>query len=157
MTIRSASEAWEALFRAQVTLMQKFEEAKDFAPLRSREYDVLFNLAQLGGRARQWELNERLLITQPSLSRMIDRLQAAGYVRREASPSDGREVIVVLTEEGARMQGRIGRRHVRHIAALVDSALTEEEQQQLAVLADKLRTGALARGTRTEEPRAETA
>ncbi len=143
MSIRSAATAWEALFRAQVTLMQKFEDAKDFAPLRSREYDVLFNLAQLGGRARQWELNERLLISQPSLSRMLVRLQDAGYVRREASPSDGREVIVVLTDEGARLQTQIGRRHVRHIAALVDAALTEQEQEELAALATKLRDGAM--------------
>lgn len=139
MGVRSAAEAWEALFRAQVSLMRRFEERKDFAPLRSREYDVLFNLARLGGRARQWELNENLLISQPSLSRMIDRLQAAGYVRRAESPSDRREVIVVLTDHGARMQADIGRRHVRHIAEILDAALSEEEQQQFTALASKLR------------------
>ncbi|WP_434080580.1 hypothetical protein [Sanguibacter sp. Z1732] len=49
MSIRTAAAAWEALFRAQVSMMLRFEESKDFQPLRSREYDVLFNLAKLGG------------------------------------------------------------------------------------------------------------
>ena len=125
-------------------MMRRFEANRDFAPLRTREYDVLFNLARLGGQARQWELNESLLISQPSLSRMIDRLQAAGYLERQESPSDRREVIVALTDKGARLQAQIGRTHVRHVAAIVDSALTEDEQKQLAALATKLRTGAEA-------------
>lgn len=142
MSTRTAAHAWEALFRAQVTAMRRFEESRDFAPLRSREYDVLFNLAHLGGRARQGELNAHLLISQPSLSRMIDRLAHAGYVRREECQTDGRAVIVALTEEGARLQATIGRRHVRHIAAILDGALTESEQEELARLSDAIRTSA---------------
>ncbi|MGC0271793.1 MarR family winged helix-turn-helix transcriptional regulator [Pseudactinotalea sp. Z1739] len=142
MSIRTAAAAWEALFRAQVSMMQRFEESKDFQPLRSREYDVLFNLARLGGRARQWELNANLLISQPSLSRMVGRLQSAGYVRREESPSDGREVLVVLTEAGAALQADIGRRHVRHIAEIVDSVLSESDQAELARLADAIQEAA---------------
>lgn len=142
MSIRTAAAAWEALFRAQVSMMQRFEESKDFQPLRSREYDVLFNLAKLGGRARQWELNANLLISQPSLSRMVGRLQSAGYVRREESPSDGREVLVVLTEAGATLQAEIGRRHVRHIAEIIDSVLPEADQAELARLAGAIQEAA---------------
>ncbi|MGC0251662.1 MarR family winged helix-turn-helix transcriptional regulator [Pseudactinotalea sp. Z1748] len=142
MSIRTAAAAWEALFRAQVSMMLRFEESKDFQPLRSREYDVLFNLAKLGGRARQWELNANLLISQPSLSRMVGRLQSAGYVRREESPSDGREVLVVLTEAGATLQADIGRRHVRHIAEIIDSVLTEADQAELARLAGAIQEAA---------------
>lgn len=142
MSIRTAAAAWEALFRAQVSMMQRFEESKDFQPLRSREYDVLFNLAKLGGRARQWELNANLLISQPSLSRMVGRLQSAGYVRREESPSDGREVLVVLTEAGATLQADIGRRHVRHIAEIIDSVLPEADQAELARLAGAIQEAA---------------
>lgn len=142
MSTRSAAQAWEALFRAQVSAMRRFEAARDFAPLRSREYDVLFNLARLGGGARQGELNEHLLISQPSLSRMIDRLARAGLVRREECDTDGRAVIVALTEEGADLQAAIGRRHVRHITAILDDALSEPEQAELIGLTEAIRRSA---------------
>ncbi len=122
--------------------MRRFEAERDFAPLRSREYDVLFNLAQLGGRARQGELNEHLLISQPSLSRMIDRLSQAGYVAREVCDDDGRGVVVVLTELGQRTQAEIGRVHVRHIARIFDDALNPEEQEVLTRLAGSVRDAA---------------
>lgn len=147
MSTRSAALAWEALFRAQVTGMRRFEAARDFAPLRSREYDVLFNLAQMGGSARQHELNERLLISQPSLSRMVDRLAAAGYLERQECSADGRGVVVALTTAGGQLQRTIGRRHVRHITEILDGALSENEQRTLIELANKVRasaTGAVA-------------
>lgn len=144
MSARTAAIAWEAMFRAQVSAMRRFEADRDFAPLRSREYDVLFNLARMGGSARQHELNERLLISQPSLSRMVDRLAAAGYVRREVCAQDGRGVVVALTDDGAQLQGTIGRRHVRHIASILDAALTEDEQRTLTALTDRIRTAVTA-------------
>ncbi|HLS15856.1 MAG TPA: MarR family winged helix-turn-helix transcriptional regulator [Beutenbergiaceae bacterium] len=142
MSTRSAAPAWEALFRAQVTAMRRFEAARDFAPLRSREYDVLFNLAQMGGSARQHELNERLLISQPSLSRMVDRLVAAGHLQRQECSADGRGVVVALTTAGAQLQRTIGRRHVRHITEIIDGALNEDEQRTLIELTNKVRASA---------------
>ena len=39
---REAAEAWEALFRAQVALMRRFQRDDVWDPLTIREYDVLF-------------------------------------------------------------------------------------------------------------------
>lgn len=141
MTTRSAALAWEALFRAQVQLMRGFEADRDFAPLSSREYDVLFNLSRASGAARLRDLNARLLISQPSLSRMVDRLAAKGLVVRRDADDDGRGVVVALTSDGADLQRRIGRRHVRSIAAVVDVALDPGEQDELARLCAKLEKG----------------
>lgn len=138
---RLAAEAWEELFRAQVTLMRRFEAGDDFAPLTSREYDVLFQLSRgEGGAMRMRELTELIMLTQPSLSRMVDRLSARGLVERRAAPDDGRGVVVALTEEGAALQRQIGRNHVRSIRRYVGGALDEEELRTLQRLAHKLRT-----------------
>jgi len=141
VSTRLAAEAWEELFRAQVTLMRRFEAGDDFAPLTSREYDVLFQLSRgEGGAMRMRELTELIMLTQPSLSRMVDRLSARGLVERRAAPDDGRGVVVALTEEGAALQRQIGRNHVRSIRRYVGGALDEEELRTLQRLAHKLRT-----------------
>ena len=141
MSTRTAAEAWEELFRAQVTLMRRFEAGDDFAPLTSREYDVLFQLSRGTDRAmRMRELTELILLSQPSLSRMVDRLAARGFVERRAAPDDARGVVVALTAEGARLQRQIGRTHVRSIRRYVGGALDEEELLTLQRLAHKLRT-----------------
>lgn len=138
---RTAAEAWEELFRAQVTLMRRFETGDDFAPLSSREYDVLFQLSRGdGGAMRMRELTGFILISQPSVSRMVDRLATRGLVERRAAPDDGRGVVVALTEEGARLQREIGRHHVRSIRRYVGGALDEHELRTLQHLAHKLRS-----------------
>ena len=147
MTTRSAAAAWESLFRVQVTLMRRFEAARDFAPLTSREYDVLFNLSRApGGAARLRDLNEKSLLAQPSLSRMVDRLAAEGLVERREAHDDGRGVVVALTGDGGALQRSIGLRHVRSISASIDHVLDADEQATLAALCDRLRVAAPATG-----------
>ncbi|MGY4643168.1 MarR family winged helix-turn-helix transcriptional regulator [Cellulomonas sp. URHB0016] len=137
---REAAEAWESLFRAQVALMRRFQRDDVWGPLSIREYDVLFTLSRCPGRsARLKELGEGSLLTQPSLSRLVERLEADGLVVRGPVPDDARGVAVTLTEDGARVQREIGRRHVRTIGRLVGGALDPDELATLRALTDKLR------------------
>lgn|SRR5690625_1065240 len=136
--IRRAAQTWEALLRTQSRLMRRFEDAGDFAPLSAREYDVLFNLAERGGVLAMRELVAHALLSQPSMSRMVDRLAAKGLVERRPHPGDGRAVDVALTEAGARMQQTLGRRHVRTIAKEL-APLTDAELDELTDLCRKLR------------------
>jgi DNA-binding MarR family transcriptional regulator len=137
---REAAEAWESLFRAQVALMRRFQRDDVWRPLSIREYDVLFTLSRCSGRsARLKELGEVSLLTQPSLSRLVERLEADGLVTRGPVPDDARGVAVTLTEDGARMQREIGRRHVRTITRLVGGALDADELATLRALTDRLR------------------
>src|SRR5690625_288806 len=135
---RVAAEAWEELCRAQVTLMRRFEATDDFAPITAREYDVLIQLSR-GPRGTR-PLRELTEPIQPSLSRVVDRLSVRGLVERRSVPDDARGVVVALTEEGARLQREIGRRHVRTIRRYVGGALDDDELHTLGRLANKLRT-----------------
>lgn len=134
---RSAN-AWEALLRTQAHLMRTFESAGDFEPLTAREYDVLFNLAQAGGVLPMKDLVANALLSQPSMSRMVDRLAAHGYVTRTPNPGDRRAVDVILTNSGRKMQRILGRRHVRTIAKEL-APLTDAELTDLTYLCRKLR------------------
>lgn len=135
-----AAEAWEALFRAQVTLMRRFADEEIWHPISMREYDVLFTLSGCPGAGlRLNELNRQVLMSQPSLSRMVERLEAAGLVARQTVDADKRGTVVQLTDAGARLQKRIGRRHVQSIAKYLTSALGEDDLQSLRRLCTTLR------------------
>jgi DNA-binding MarR family transcriptional regulator len=138
---RAAVGSWEALFRAQVTLLRRLADDDVWQPISMREYDVLFTLSRCpAGSARLHELNREMLLSQPSLSRMVERLEASGYLTRESDPADRRGTVAVLTDAGRAMQRRIGARHAASIRRYVGTALDEHELATLAELCDKLRT-----------------
>lgn len=139
-TVRLAAEAWESLFRSQVAVMRKLQAGSAFKALPVNEYDVLFTLSRCpSGQLRLNEINDKVLLSQSSLSRLVDRLEKRGLVERTTAPDDGRGVLLSLTEAGRELQKSIGRDHVREIAQLVAPALTAEEQRELLRLTEKLR------------------
>jgi len=138
-TVKQTAEAWESLFRAQVGVMRRLQRDPEFKELTMREYDVLFNLSRCpSGWTRLNELNEHLLISQPSLSRMVERLENKGLVQRRPARNDQRGVELSLTEEGRAVQKRLGRIHVRGIHDLLAPALDQQELAQVKDLMDKL-------------------
>jgi DNA-binding MarR family transcriptional regulator len=144
--VRLAAQTWEALFRAQVAVMRRLQAGPAFKALALNEYDVLFTLSRCpSGCLRQNELNDHVLLSQSSLSRLVERLEKRGLVQRMPAPDDGRGVLVQLTEAGRELQRQIGREHVRDIASLVSPALTAEEQRELLRLTEKLRASVLGR------------
>ena len=135
-----AVDAWESLFRAQVSVLRQLNVEFPSAELSFNEYDVLFNLStQPGRRLRIRDLNRFLLLTQPSVSRLVDRLVQGGLVTKENDPDDGRGTIVTLTDEGYTLYRRVAAVHAKSISNRVGGALDADEMRQLIVLTDKLR------------------
>lgn len=137
---RLAAASWEALFRAQVALMRRFTADDIWHPVSVREYDVLFTLSTSDPAGlRLNELNREVLVTQPSLSRMVERLEAKGYLTRCAAQEDRRGTLIRLTETGAALQKEIGRRHVRSIRKYLEPALDAQQLTTLLELCTTLR------------------
>jgi DNA-binding MarR family transcriptional regulator len=138
---RLAAETWESLFRAQVSIARRLQADAVFGEVSMREYDVLFNLSRCpSGWLRLNELNEHVLLSQPSISRMVERLERQGLVQRRTVQEDKRGVLIGLTDAGRELQRRIGRQHVRDIDELVGTSLSAAELEQLRQLTDKLRS-----------------
>ena len=137
----AAITSWEALFRAQVAVLRRLNAEFPTEELSFNEYDVLFNLSRQDGRKlRIRDLNRHLLLTQPSVSRMVDRLVARGLVVKEADPGDGRGTFVHLTDEGYGLFRRVAINHSAAITRHVGGALSDDELEQLRTLSEKLRT-----------------
>jgi len=137
---RIAIDAWEALFRTQVSILRDINAEFPSEQLTIVEYDVLFNLSKLPARsARPRDLTPLLLLSQPSVSRMIDRLVERGLVTKRPDPEDGRGIVVTLTEAGHELFRRVAAIHSTAIAKRFGDRLSDEELAQLIDLCDRLR------------------
>ena len=143
MTDRAAAvSAWESLFRAQVAIMRSLASDFPSREISFNEYDVLFNLSrEPDRRIRLRDLNQHVLLTQPSVSRLIDRLASRGYIRKVTDPNDRRGAIVELTDPGYALFRRVAVDHMGSISTRFGDALSNDELEQLTVLCDRLRIG----------------
>ncbi|WIE74799.1 MarR family winged helix-turn-helix transcriptional regulator [Curtobacterium sp. MCSS17_007] len=139
----TAVAAWEALFRAQVTVMRALNADFPGGEISFNEYDVCFNLStQPGRRCRMRDLTGHLLLTQPSVSRLVDRLASRGLVEKQPDPTDARGVIVALTAHGFDVYRSVAVQHAQTIAEQVGAGLDDDELRTLTELCTKLRVAA---------------
>jgi DNA-binding MarR family transcriptional regulator len=133
-----ANDAWEALLTAHASLIKRFAAQDIWEDISMREYDVLYTLSKCPAPIRLTELNRHVLLSQPALSRMVDRLADRGLIGREPDPADGRGTRLALTGAGLELQRRIGRRHARDVARAMSAELTPAELRQLEKISLKL-------------------
>ena len=136
----AAVTAWTRLLRAQQTAMALVELAlkrAGFPPLAW--YDVLLELHRGPETGmRPFELERRLLLPQYGLSRLIDRIEAAGYVERRPFDGDGRGQIILITEQGRALRRQIWPVYADAIQQAVGDRLDDAEAKTLADLLAKL-------------------
>jgi len=137
---RAVIDAWESLFRAQVAVLRDVSGEFPIGRLAMIEYDLLFNLSRLPGRsARPRDLHKSLLLSQPSVSRLIDRVAQRGFVTKTPDDDDGRGIVVTLTDAGYAAYRRAAAVHGASIVERFGERLTEDELRTLARLCDRLR------------------
>jgi DNA-binding MarR family transcriptional regulator len=97
-------DSWRGVIFANARVFQAVERSlQEHAGLTLSFLDVMGRLYDAPERRlRMQELQERSLFTHSGMTRLIDRIEAAGFVGREPVPGDRRGVFVVLTPEGGR-------------------------------------------------------
>jgi len=133
-----ANDTWESLLTAHARVMKAYQAEPLWREISMREYDVLYALSKCDQPIRLSELNRNVLLSQPALSRMVDRLVGRGLITREADPTDGRGVRLGLSELGREAQHRLGTRHAQSVTRAMTSRLTDAEMEQLEALCLKL-------------------
>ena len=97
--------AWRALLNAHGRVVAEVETALEAAGLPPLSwYDALWPLRRAKGRRlRIGALADQVTLSRTGLTRLVDRLEAAGHLTREAAPEDRRGSYVVLTTSGAEL------------------------------------------------------
>lgn len=145
---RLANDAWESLLTVHATLMKSFAAAPIWGEVSMKEYDVLYTLAKSDAPVRLTDLHRRVLLSQPALSRMVDRLVERGLVERREDAGDRRAVRLALTDAGREAQRTVGRAHAQDVAAAMtrtgvsDADLRELQRITRALLGEEDRTHA---------------
>ncbi|WP_349427829.1 MarR family transcriptional regulator [Microbacterium sp. LWS13-1.2] len=128
---RLANESWEALFRAQMTVLRELHTADAWDELLPNEYGVLYELSKSPEGLRMTDLLDDVLLSQAGVSRLVTRLESAGMIARAEDDKDRRATRLRLTVRGSETQRRIGRQHARHVTAQMSSRLNGEQLVQL--------------------------
>jgi DNA-binding MarR family transcriptional regulator len=127
---------WRSFLRAHATVTRKLEnELLTATGMPLGWYDVLLQLAEAPGRRlRMADLADLVLLSRSGLTRLIDRLQAEGLVRREPSPDDARGTFTVLTDEGIRRLRAAAPVHLSGIREHWLAHFSDAELRQLGAL-----------------------
>lgn len=131
--------AWARLVRAETAVLAAVEadlKRAGFPPLAW--YDVLLELSRRKQGLRPFEIEKETLLAQYNLSRLLDRIESAGYVERQPAPGDGRGQVVVLTDGGRALLKKMWPVYRAAIARHVGDRLSEEEAARLGDLLGKL-------------------
>lgn len=139
---REGLAAWRALLTAQAAVVGRIERdlagAGDVVPLTW--YDVLLELnAAPGGRLRQRDLAREVLLTRSGISRLVDRLEGAGLLRREPNPADRRGDLVALTTAGRVALERTWPAYARGIQEHFARHLSPDEARTVATALARVR------------------
>ena len=134
-----AIRSWSHLLGAHALAVRAIEERLTAAgqpPLSW--YDVLLELARAGGRLRVGELGERLVVEPHNITRLLDRLEAAGLLKRQRAPKDRRGVFAVLTEKGAALRKQMWLHYRSAILEVLGSAVSKHEAETLTTTLKKI-------------------
>lgn len=138
---RSTILAWTSLVTTSRVLLDEIEsalKAEGFPALGW--YDALLEIEKAGDTGiRPFELKDRLLLPQYSVSRLVERLVAAGYVERRDVEADGRGQVVALTAEGLSLRKAMWPVYAGVLTRSVEQRLSRDEARDLAELLGKLR------------------
>ena len=110
-------EAWRAFLGAHARLSRRLdEELRAAHDISLPEYDALLQLAQAPERRlRMSRLASLVLLSKSGVTRLIDRLEADGFVERTACLSDARGAEAVLTVAGLARLREAARTHLAGI------------------------------------------
>jgi DNA-binding MarR family transcriptional regulator len=137
---KATVQAWARLLKAQRLALASIENAlksADLPPLAW--YDALLELerAKEGG-LRPFELEREMLLTQYNLSRLIDRIEKAGYAERRACEDDGRGQLIVISAAGKDVRRRMWIVYGPAIQNALGACLSEAETEDISALLGKL-------------------
>jgi DNA-binding MarR family transcriptional regulator len=145
----SALAAWVRLLRGSAALRRLLSaDLQRRHGLSINDYEALLVLSRAeDGRMRRVDLAAELVLTASGVTRLLDGLQAAGYVEKASCSSDARVTYAVLTPKGRELLACASADHTAAIGALFEQRYSPEELETLAELLARLPDAGAADGS----------
>jgi DNA-binding MarR family transcriptional regulator len=135
----SRVDTWRAVVTSHAAVTERVQRALAAADLPPLSWlELLWAVKRSPtGRPRMSELAERLTLSRGGITKLVDRLEDAGYLKRVACTDDRRSLQAELTAAGERMLEEMRAVYVAEVGRHLD-ALTAEEAQLLAAALEKV-------------------
>jgi DNA-binding MarR family transcriptional regulator len=133
-------EAWTGFLRAHTAVVSEVDaDLLARQQLNLNDYNVLLTLsATVDGWMRMSELADAVLLSRSGLTRLVDRLQGEGLVRRYSDDDDGRAVYASITARGVARLTVATRAHVAGVRSRFADRLSPAETRQLVRICRRL-------------------
>jgi len=136
---------WRAFMGAMRLLTEQLDrELQRDADMPHTYYEILVALSEAPERTMR--MNQLATLCQSSRSRLshaVSRLEEAGWVRREACPTDKRGALAVMTDKGFTAIEAAAPGHVAGVRRHVFDVLTPAQVEQLDEISTAIRNGLL--------------
>jgi DNA-binding MarR family transcriptional regulator len=130
-----------ALLRTADLVRRTVGRALEPHDITIQQYNVLRILRGAGEQGLPTlEIAERMIEQAPGVTRLLDRLELKGLVRRQRCAQDRRQVLCWLTPAGLELVERLDE-PVDSADAEAVAMLTPEEQERLLRMLDAIRSG----------------
>lgn len=125
------------LAQASSRISHEFHREVNAAGLSVTEWRVLASLAGSGGESIG-SLSQLALTKQPTLSKVVQRMENDGLVARTRVRTDRRQTVVRLTPKGLRLTETLRERARRHQNAVLEPFGADNARMLLAMLRELL-------------------
>ena len=103
-------------------------------------YDAILEVEKAGSDGiRPFALKDRLLLPQYGTSRLLDRIEKAGFIKKEGCKSDGRGHVVSITDVGQEVRQKMWAVYAKQLTLRIENRLDMDEASQLADLLKALK------------------
>ena len=138
-----ALSAWVAFLRGHASLTRSLNTqlVADHG-LTINDYEVLLRLSHAPDRRlKRVELAQSVLLTPSGITRLLDGLEAAGWVEKAACATDARVTYAVLTASGEEKLRAAAGSHLADVDRLFARHFDEDELETLSSLLERIDGG----------------
>ena len=130
---------WRLFFESALALGDVLDtELEQAVGISQRWYDVLVHLEESPDGIQMNELAERILYSKSGFTRVVDRMEKEGLVRRVRPEHDRRSILVVLTDKGIETKEEARRYHRDGIERHFSQHLTDADVEALTRALEKV-------------------
>jgi DNA-binding MarR family transcriptional regulator len=131
--------SWRLFFESALALGDVLDtELEEAVGITQRWYDVLVHLEESPDGIQMNELAERILYSKSGFTRVVDRMEEEGLVRRVRPEHDRRSILVVLTDKGIETMEEARRYHRDGIERHFSRHLTDADVKALTRALEKV-------------------
>jgi DNA-binding MarR family transcriptional regulator len=131
-TVDRWTPAWLALVRTHARLWDQVEsQMRQDSGLTMARYDVLMQLDMAGGRLGLTDLASTIVLSPSGLSKLLDRMETSGLIRRQPDPSDARSTFATITPRGRSLVRKARETHHAWLQRVFGDALDDRDVADL--------------------------